>query len=213
MKYTHIIWDFNGTMLDDVRVCIDAVNVLLRARNLPTLDSEEAYREVSGFPVIDYYKRIGFDFSKEPYDKVALEWVEQYTEHVHEASLYSDVLAVLSYFREQGMKQILLSASEIKMLKGQVASLGIGEFFDQICGMDNVYAHGKISLAKTWRRENPEAVALFVGDTDHDMEVAKVIDADCVLFSGGHQSRRRLEETGYPVVDRLTELESLLRGK
>ena len=33
MKYTHILWDWNGTLLDDVMISIDCVNVLLKKMN------------------------------------------------------------------------------------------------------------------------------------------------------------------------------------
>lgn len=210
VKYTHIIWDFNGTLLDDVDIGIQSINVLLAARRLPTLSSAEAYRAVSGFPIVDYYKRIGFDFSKEPYDQVALEWVAQYMSRVEKATVYEDAISMLEYVRQKQLQQILLSATELDMLCGQVSTLGIGQYFHEICGMDNVYAHGKVSLGQKWREEHPNAVALFVGDTDHDFEVASVIGADCVLFSGGHQSYERLAKWGCPVIDSLGQLKNYL---
>ncbi len=45
---------------------------------------------------------------------------------------------------------------------------------------------------------------LFIGDTIHDHEVAKLIGADCVLVSNGHVSRERLKNTGAPVFEDLT---------
>ena len=210
VKYTHVIWDFNGTLLNDVDIGIQSINVLLKKRGLNTLSSAEEYRAVSGFPIVEYYKRIGFDFSKEPYDKVAPEWVEQYMQRVDKARLYADALLMLEYVRQKKLGQTLLSATELKMLCGQVAALGIGHYFHEVCGMDNVYAHGKLSLAQKWREEHSDAVALFVGDTDHDFEVASAIGADCVLFSGGHQSHDRLVRLGCPVIDRLCELKNYL---
>jgi len=40
----------------------------------------------------------------------------------------------------------------------------------------------------------------------HDYEVAQAMGTDCVLVAGGHHSRRRLEATGAPVVDRLDQI-------
>lgn len=210
MKYSHIIWDFNGTILNDVTACIEAVNVLLAARKLSELPSVEAYRAVQEFPVINYYVKLGFDFSRESFDDVAVEWVEQYLARFPYAAVYPGVLETITDCRAQGMKQILLSATEMNMLQGQVSKLGIGECFDEICGMDNIYAHGKISLAQAWRDTHPEAKPLFVGDTDHDLAVARSIDADCVLFSGGHQARERLLSHGCPVIDSFSELKRYL---
>lgn len=209
MKYTDVIWDFNGTLLNDVKIGVCAINVLLAARGLPTL-SEDGYREVSGFPIVDYYKRIGFDFSKEPYDKVAVEWVDQYRRREHEAALYDGAREMLCYMRNSGLCLTLLSATELQMLNSQVQTLGIKEYFDEICGMDNVYAHGKMSIGCRWRERHPDSKALLVGDTDHDFEVATGMGADCILFSRGHQSFSRLARLGCPVIGSLKELENYL---
>ena len=75
MKYTHIIWDFNGTILSDMQICIDSVNEMLSRRELETIPDIEAYRRIFDFPVIDYYRRLGFDFSKEPYEELAKTWI------------------------------------------------------------------------------------------------------------------------------------------
>ncbi len=210
MKYSHIIWDFNGTILDDVQACIESVNVLLTKRGLPVLSSVEAYRAIQEFPVINYYVKLGFDFEKESFDDVAVEWVEEYLRRFPHAEVYPEVLKTIAQCREKGMAQILLSATELSMLKKQVQALNIDDCFDEICGMDNIYAHGKISLAERWRDAHPNAKALFVGDTDHDLAVARAIGADCVLFAGGHQARARLEKHGCPVIDSFSELNRFL---
>ena len=210
MKYSHIVWDFNGTILNDVDACIGAVNVLLAARGLAELSSVESYRAVQEFPVINYYVKLGFDFSKESFDDVAVEWVEQYWERFPHATVFPGALETSAELRARGVKQVLLSATEIGMLRKQVAQLGIADRFDEICGMDNIYAHGKISLAQAWREAHPDAKPLFVGDTDHDLAVARSIGADCILFSGGHQARERLLSHGCPVIDRFSELKNYL---
>lgn len=210
MKYTHIIWDFNGTIFDDVDIGIESVNVLLAARHMPLITSRNYYRSVHSFPVIDYYRKIGFDFSKESFDDIAVEWVNEYLSRVPCAGVNPEALEMLGFVRTLGLKQILLSATELEMLKGQVADLGIEHYFDEICGMDNIYAHGKKSLAERWRREHPDAKALLIGDTDHDFEVACEMGADCILFAGGHQSREQFMSLDCAVVDSLLAVKSFL---
>ena len=82
MNIDRVIWDFNGTILDDVDTGIEAVDVLLAKYGLPELKTRERYYEVFGFPIIDYYRRIGFDFEKTDYSILANEWVEIYLEKV-----------------------------------------------------------------------------------------------------------------------------------
>ena len=210
MKYTHIIWDFNGTIFNDVDIGIESVNVLLAVRNMPIISSREYYRSVHSFPVIDYYKRLGFDFSKESFDDIAVEWVREYVSRLPKAGVHEEALEMLGYIRKSGAKQILLSATEEKMLLGQVKDLEIDCFFDEICGMDNIYAHGKKSLAQRWRENHPDAKAILVGDTDHDFESATAIGVECVLFADGHQSKEALSSFGCPMIESIGELSNII---
>ena len=91
MKYDRVIWDFNGTILDDLRVSIDAADELLTNHGLKPMLTVEKYHEVFGFPIIDYYKRIGFDFSKVPYSVLAHEWVAIYLRRVKDAKIRAGV--------------------------------------------------------------------------------------------------------------------------
>ena len=66
MKYKHIIWDWNGTLLNDLTLCVDLLNVSLEKRKLPEM-TEEKYRKKFLFPIKTFYESIGFDFSKEDF--------------------------------------------------------------------------------------------------------------------------------------------------
>ena len=66
-NFTTILWDWNGTLLNDTDFCISIVNGLLRARDKEAL-TKARYLEIFNFPVKDYYKKAGFDFSKEELD-------------------------------------------------------------------------------------------------------------------------------------------------
>jgi len=76
--YTDIIWDFNGTIIDDVEAGITSVNKLLFDRGLPVIQDKESYRRLFRFPIIEYYRSLGFDFNAEPYEVLAPLWVAEY---------------------------------------------------------------------------------------------------------------------------------------
>ena len=210
MKYTHAIWDFNGTILDDVDAGILAVNRLLSARGLPVLTDREAYYRVFHFPIRGYYEDLGFDFSVESYEALAPQWVALYLEYAAHAPLCEGVKETLEAFRERGLCQTLLSATEREMLDRQVKSLGLYTYFDGLWGRDDIHAHSKVALAIAWRHAHPDAHAFVIGDTEHDREAAETMGADCYLVAGGHQSRETLIATGAPVFDTLTELTAFL---
>lgn len=192
--YTHVIWDFNGTLYDDVQTGVTSANRLLLAHGLPTIPSLDAYRALFGFPIVDYYKRLGFDFEKLPYAELAREWVGYYCEEERNANVFGDVPGALRRVREAGLCQLILSATELEMLRGQVERLGILSYFDTLLGLENIRAYSKEAVGVAWRRENPNAQAVMLGDTDHDAGVAAAMGIDCVLICRGHQNRATLEK-------------------
>ncbi len=193
-KYTHVIWDFNGTILDDVDACIQSANTLLAAHGLPLITSKESYREVFGFPIIDYYRRLGFDFDKLPYSELAVEWVAYYLENSKRSTVYNGLIEVFEAVKSQGLSQWILSATELGMLTKQIEGLGIRSYFDGILGLENIQAYSKQEVGVRWRLQNPDARILMIGDTDHDAGVAAAMGADCVLLTTGHQNRATLEQ-------------------
>ena len=75
-----IVWDWNGTLLDDVDLCFSCINRLLVNHELQPLSTLNQYREVFTFPIEDYYKRVGFNFDKIPFSILAHEYMEDYQE-------------------------------------------------------------------------------------------------------------------------------------
>lgn len=190
--YSYLVWDFNGTILDDVAVCIRAANTLLSAHGLPTIDSPSAYRRLFGFPIVDYYRRLGFDFSVTPYDLLAREWVGYYLDFCPTATAYPGVEETAREIRAAGIPQIVLSATERSMLLRQLGEIGLDGDFDEVLGLDNIHAYSKEELGVNWRRNHPDGRVLMIGDTDHDAAVAAAMGADCILVSCGHQTREHL---------------------
>ena len=106
-------------------------------------------------------------------------------------------------------RQALLSASAQDSLRDAVRAFELDCFFDQVAGLDNIYAHSKVELGRELVSSLPCAPseAVLVGDTLHDAEVAQAMGTGCVLVAHGHQSRARLHQHGATrVVDSLREL-------
>jgi len=92
-----IIWDWNGTLLNDVDICIDTMNQLLGKRKYKPLNKYR-YLEIFTFPVRNYYSKAGFNFSSEPFDKIAIEFIDIYQEKLKSASVFPEVRYVLRSF-------------------------------------------------------------------------------------------------------------------
>jgi phosphoglycolate phosphatase len=202
-----VVWDWNGTLLDDIGISLNAINSLLSVRNLALLD-EDYYREVFTFPVKDYYHKIGFDFNKEPFDIPAQTFIDRYNILVENCTLFPEVKDVLNSYRQKGVAQYILSAMEQGPLENTIRRNNIYDFFEGIYGLDNHYAHSKIEIGHRLVAENklnPKRVVV-IGDTVHDFDVAEELGCSSILVSNGHQSRSRLEATGTTVVGGLREI-------
>lgn len=201
-KYTHVIWDFNGTILDDLQIGIDAVNVMLKKRSLPTIDSIEDYRKIFGFPIKEYYRRCGFDFDAEDYESIlAPEWVAEYKKRESDAELCCGVLDAIRSFESASIRQSVVSASSSDMLHEQIERLGIVGYFDSIIGCDNFFAYGKVQLCREFVASHSEDVFILVGDSTHDYESAVHSGIDCALVLSGHMSRETLSKCGCPLFE------------
>lgn len=208
MKPTHIIWDFNGTILNDLPLSLRSINTVLARRHLPLIKSELHYREKFCFPIIKYYESLGMDFNKEPYKIPADEWVSLYNDGINDIPLTDGIIDTLTEIMNLKIPQLILSASEKNMLKKQIDYYNLSNYFDIILGTDNVYGGGKIEMAKKWAVTNGISLsnAVFIGDTDHDFETAQILGCKCILYSGGHMSKHRLEKYGVPVIDHISDI-------
>lgn len=210
-KYRTIIWDWNGTLLDDVDISLNGINPLLKERNLPEVEMSH-YKEIFCFPVQRYYELLGFDFSKEPFDIPAKEYMDNYRKLRMDAKLSKGCEKILKRFQDDGLQQFVLSAMEGKLLEQMLKEYQIYQYFDGVYGLCNDYAVEKGTIGEKMIEEKhllPEE-CVMVGDTLHDAEVAQLCGFDCILFSGGHFSEERLRRAKLPIVDELAKLAMLI---
>ena len=172
-KYENIIWDWNGTLLNDISICIQSMNILLKERGLPLL-TEDKYREVFTFPVRDYYEHIGFNFSEEDFDIPALKFINNYHKFLPLSNLFYEAKSVLRQFQNSNTKQFILSAMEHSSLLLSVQNLGIENYFTVIAGIADHFAKSKVDrgIQLIAHLSLNRKKTLMVGDTLHDLEVA-----------------------------------------
>ena len=147
MQAATIIWDWNGTLLNDLSLCISSINSLLKQRGLSLLN-KAYYQEVFSFPVKDYYSAIGFDFSQEDFSVPAHEFIDLYETGMDNCTLHPGAIQVLSFFREKGLRQFVLSAMQQDLLEKTLKANNIYHFFEGIAGLDDHFAVSKEERGK-----------------------------------------------------------------
>jgi phosphoglycolate phosphatase len=210
-NYKHIIWDWNGTLLNDVEYCCKIINRILVKNFLPEL-SLEKYRQIFTFPVQDYYKEAGLDFSRTSFEILGKDFIDQYEENKLSCSLFENVIEVLSAIHKKGIGQSVLSAYLHDNLVKILDHYKLTRYFDNIIGLDNIYAGSKthLGLSLVKQLNIPKNEILFIGDTLHDAEVAEAMGVNSILIANGHQTKNKLLINNNIVLDNLNQLHAFL---
>lgn len=207
----HVFFDFNGTLINDVDLCLELLNGLLASQGKPSIDLNR-YKEVFKFPIKDYYLDAGIDFSIESFESMAVRFIEEYQPKSLLCGLFEGVVDTIKGLREKGIKTYILSASERNNLIEQCKHYNIIDCFDEILGIDNIHAGSKIDIALDFinKANIDRDEAIFIGDTLHDYEVACAMGVSCALVSCGHQSMDILSKAGVPIIDSVKDIEKVV---
>lgn len=204
MKYTHIIWDWNGTLLNDISASLASVNDMLALRGKPPIDIDY-YRDCIGVPIVKFYEKV-FNLENEDYSVIIKQYNNGYLFHLDSCGLTDGAVDMLDYFAEKGIKQAIVSSSNNEQLQVNVKKYGIYDRFDAVLGAADYYAGSKIERAVEYLKASGAGRVLVVGDLEHDAEMAAQLGADCVLLTSGHENRERLYAANAKVISNLREL-------
>lgn len=198
----HIIWDWNGTLLDDVGHAVSVMNTLLDEHGLKKID-REIYRNIFEFPVFNYYERLGFDFKKESFESLCHKFVDRFMNGFHTLPLIQNMKAVLVQLQEEKRMQSILSATDQDNLNSMILHFELVDIFHHVCGINNKFAGSKIESGHELIRISgvPKHKTVIIGDTLHDLEVGRELGIDTILISHGHQCPTILRKHHEKVVE------------
>lgn len=206
MKYQTVIWDWNGTLLDDLGVALHSVNKILSDRNRPpiTLESYYCYLDT---PIRKFYEHL-FDLNVVPFEELVFEFNRNYDTFQNELVVQEAAVEKLKFLSAHNCDQLIISAAKTDAIRHYAKRFGVEHYFSAILGADDLLAESKVERAVQYmssRQYAPEKT-IMVGDTVHDYLVAKEIGAHCALLASGHQSKSDLLKCGVPVYDTIAEL-------
>ncbi len=203
-----VVWDWNGTLFDDLHIVLEAVNHGVSRLGGPVVTLDD-YRDHYTRPVKVFYDRLfGREMSHAEWEELDGHFHDGYRALLDRATMRSDAVEALETLRSQGVPQSLLSMFPHHELVPLVARLGATEYFDRIDGLRGVPGDTKAEylaahLSKLIGATRPDEV-LVVGDTPDDAAAADHVGARCVLVDSGGHHRHELDGLGVPVVESLT---------
>ena len=209
---THILWDWNGTLLDDTQAAVDTLNIMLARRGGRPV-AMDYYRDHFAFPVKPFYKSIGVCLENEDWDALAQEYHDVYAEQPKR--LNSETVAALERAEAFGARQSIISALRQDLLEAALDEFRIRGFFDYVYGVDNLDGQSKLARARellSTIKAHPSyadpakegQTFVLIGDALHDKEVADALGVRCVLCAQGSHAAWRLRAVA-PTGDTLME--------
>ncbi len=209
----HIVWDWNGTLLDDLSVVVAAVNDTLATVGRGPITIEE-YGAHYTRPVLRFYERLLGRPVGEP------EWLtfdrafhESYRRRVVAAMLADDAMDALRLAQQTGISQSLLSMYWHDELVPQVDRFRLGKFLIRVDGLrgtpgdrkqEYLEQHIEAVIGDLSRQIDPAEI-LVVGDALDDADAASALGFNCVLYNSGSHPTEQLNTAGVPVVDSLLD--------
>ncbi|MEV5975046.1 HAD family hydrolase [Streptomyces sp. NPDC051921] len=204
----HLVWDWNGTLLDDIGAVIGATNAAFAELGLDQITLER-YRELYTVPVPKFYERL---MGRLPTDA---EWIvmddafhRHYWQQAEACGLTAGAAELLATRQASGSTQSLLSLAPHVELLPLLRRHGIAERFVRVDGRTDRSTDGKSGhmVRHLAALEGvPAERVVVIGDAADDAIAARFVGANAVLYTGGSHSRASLARVGVPVVDSLAE--------
>jgi phosphoglycolate phosphatase len=192
----HVVFDWNGTLIDDLSLAVEAVNECCRHFAVSPI-SREQYRENFRFPIREFYAAIGFDLETVAFAQIVRRYLTVFDRRVVDCPLHDGVEALLEEMRTSGKTLSILSASHEAILRDTLDKKGLLQYFTHVIGLKDEHAAGKVeqglSLQASLNLSPDETI--YIGDTTHDADVARAVGWVSQLVACGHQCERRLNDS------------------
>jgi phosphoglycolate phosphatase-like HAD superfamily hydrolase len=203
----HLVWDWNGTLLDDLEIVIEAVNRSIASFGGKPITADD-YRDHYTRPVRHFYDNLfGRVIDDEEWLRLNTGFHDAYFELAEEVELARGARAAMDALEASGWTQSLLSMSPQDWLDGIVDRLGLTERFELVDGLSGptgglkaVHLEGHLAALAV-----PGKSAVVVGDTPDDVAAARHVGAMPILFHGGSHHLDALAQIGVPVAETVAE--------
>lgn len=194
-----IIWDWNGTLLDDTALCVRAINAVLQRFDKPQVSIAQ-FQEHYTIPMIATYEALGFTLDEIMTSRLEIWqlWRSVYDAASTEIPLRSGAQEALTALRRHGVRNVVLSNHLLEDINAHAARLGINEHFSAVLANTDLEATTMNRRAKSDRlREYMErersSGAVVVGDTVEEIEIGRALGQTTIALTGGTCSQNRLE--------------------
>src|SRR6218665_732619 len=200
-RIQHVVWDWNGTLLDDVDLAVNGVNHVCARFGLPAV-TRDVYRARFQFPISEFYSSLGFDLTRIPFGDIIREYLSVFDARVRHCALNDGAMELLECLRQNGIESSILSASYRPTLVQTLEAKGLSGYFTHVCGLGDEKATSKLVEGRILHEKLglPGERIAYLGDTTHATQTAPAPGGRSCFRSGGHRAEGRLGPRASPGV-------------
>lgn len=209
---THLVWDWNGTLLDDLSLVVSSTNQAFAAVGGRAVDADE-HRTRFRRPVAEFYAEIlERAVDDEEFGRLDRVFHDAYRLGLTTMSLAEDATAAIKSWPGS---QSLLSMWFHDELVPAIETYGLTGVFTRVDGLrtevggDLKAGHLARHLAELGV---PGDQVVLIGDSLDDAAAADSVGGGSVLYTGGFTAPARLRASGRPVADTLVEAVAIARA-
>jgi phosphoglycolate phosphatase-like HAD superfamily hydrolase len=213
LRARHVVWDWNGTLLDDNHAVLAAVNSVCAQYGRAAVTLEE-WRAVFSRPILACYEKVlAQPLTEADWDVIDRAYHSAYRLELDTCGLAAGVPDLLHEWRDAGRTQSLLSMWFHDELVPLIGKLSLTDLFARVDGLRGYNMGGSKAAHLIEHLEAQEldpADVVLIGDVVDDAEAAAQAGAQCVLVTTGMMPRERLAAAGVPVTDSIPEALALI---
>ncbi|MEV4823583.1 HAD family hydrolase [Micromonospora sp. NPDC049275] len=207
--HPHLVWDWNGTLLNDLSLVVAATNAAFASVGGPVVTLDE-HRTRFRRPIADYYAEVlGQAVDDDAFGRLDRIFHDAYRDGLTTCELASDAQTAMAAWEGS---QSLLSMWFHEELVPTVHTYGLTGHFTRVDGLRATV--GGDRKAESLRRHLAElgvdgSAVVLIGDSIDDADAALAVGGRAVLYTGGFTDPARLRASGHPVADTLTDAVAL----
>jgi len=209
---THLVWDWNGTLLDDLHLVVSATNVAFESVGGRPVDADE-HRARYRRPVAEFYaEMLERAIDEQEFGRLDRLFHDTYRLGLTSMTLAADAMTAIKTWPGS---QSLLSMWFHSELVPAVETYGLNGVFTRVDGL-RTEVGGHLKAAHLATHLDGLGVSgeqvVMIGDSLDDAAAADSVGGQVVLYAGGFTHPDKLRASGRPVADTLLEAVEIARS-
>ncbi|MDR2626225.1 MAG: HAD-IA family hydrolase [Zoogloeaceae bacterium] len=207
-----IVFDWDGTLMDSAAAIVHAISTASLDLGL-TPPTEERARHVIGLGLYEALRYIAPELPPERYPEMADCYRRHYFAHQHDLVLFPGVESLLARLAERGFQLAVATGKSRRGLDAALDNFHLRARFHALRCADQCPSkpHPQMLLELMQERDVLPERTLMIGDTTHDLEMARNANVAAVgVCYGAHTASVLHAASPLACVDSVAELDAWL---